>query len=126
MRCPQPKAVLVVDDDRAVRSALARLLSSYGYAVTEAEDGLDAWAKMSGTHTDIVISDLQMPHCDGRELCRLIRARPDMRHVRIAIVTGGELPERRLLDCDVLVRKPVFVNALLEELEAVSSEKVGA
>jgi CheY-like chemotaxis protein len=120
-----PKAVFVVDDDCNVRTALARLLSSYGHTVIEAEDGLDAWEKMRGRHTDIVISDLQMPHCDGRELCRRIRAQPEMRHVRIAIVTGGELPERCEVDCDVLVRKPVFVHTLLAELERLSSETVG-
>ena len=121
-----PKVVLVADDDCSVRTALARLLSGYGHTVIEAEDGLDAWEKMRGRHTDIVISDLQMPHCDGRELCRLIRAQPEMRHVRIAVVTGGELPERWQVDCDVLLSKPVFVHSLLAELERVSSETVVA
>jgi two-component system, chemotaxis family, chemotaxis protein CheY len=126
MRSTQRKAVLIVDDDSSVRQVLAQLLSSCGYAVTQAEDGLDAWEKMHGRHTDIVISDLQMPHCDGRELCRRIRAEPGMRHVRVVIVTGGEMPERRQLDCDALLPKPVLVNALLEELERVSSEALSA
>jgi CheY-like chemotaxis protein len=126
MRDGPPKAVLIVDDDSSVRRVLAQVLSSCGYKVLEAEDGLDAWEKMRGSHTDIVISDLQMPQCDGRELCRRIRAEPRMRHVRVVIVTGGELPERRQLDCDAVFPKPVLIHALLGELERVNSETVGA
>ncbi len=92
----------------------------------EAEDGLDAWDKIRRSHTDIVISDLQMPQCDGSELCRRIRAEPELRHVRVVIITGGELPERRQLNCDAVFPKPVLVPALLGELERVNSETVGA
>jgi CheY-like chemotaxis protein len=126
MRDAPPKAVLIVDDDSSVRRVLAQLLSSCGYAVMEAEDGLDAWDKIRRSHTDIVISDLQMPQCDGSELCRRIRAEPELRHVRVVIITGGELPERRQLNCDAVFPKPVLVPALLGELERVNSETVGA
>jgi CheY-like chemotaxis protein len=99
-------------------------MSSRGYTVVEAEDGLDAWQKLLCSHADIVVSDLQMPQCDGRELCRRIRAEPTMRHVRVVIVTGGELPECRHVGCDAVLPKPIFVHALLEELERMNS--VGA
>jgi hypothetical protein len=49
-----------------------------------------------------------------------------MRHVRVVIMTGGEMPERGQLDCDALLPKPVLVNALLEELERVTSEALSA
>lgn len=101
-------------------------MTSRGYTVVEAEDGVEAWEKLRDTHTDIVVSDLQMPQCDGRELCRRIRAEPTMRHVRVVIITGGELPERRQLDCDAVLPKPIFVHSLLEELERVSSATVEA
>jgi CheY-like chemotaxis protein len=126
MRDAPPKAVLIVDDDSSVRRVLAHVLSSCGYAVMEAEDGLDAWDKIRRSHTDIVISDLQMPQCDGSELCRRIRAEPELQHVRVVIITGGELPERRQLNCDAVFPKPVLVPALLGELERVNSETVGA
>jgi CheY-like chemotaxis protein len=126
MRDGPPKAVLIVDDGSSVRRVLAQVLSSCGYTVLEAEDGLDAWEKMRRSHTDIVISDLQMPQCDGSELCRRIRAAPDLRHVRVVIITGGELPECRQLDCDAVFPKPVFIPELLGELERVDSATVGA
>jgi CheY-like chemotaxis protein len=102
------------------------MMSSRGYIVAEAEDGLQAWEKLIRSHMDIVVSDLQMPECDGRELCRRIRAEPTMRHVRVVIVTGGELAECRQLDCDAVLPKPVLVHALLQELERVSSAAVEA
>lgn len=120
------KAVLVVDDDCSVRRVLAEFMASRGYAVMEAEDGLDAWQKLLDAHTDIVVSDLQMPQCDGRELCLRIRAEPTMQHVRVVIVTGGELPERWQLRCDAVLPKPIMPHTLLEELERVSSATVEA
>jgi CheY-like chemotaxis protein len=124
MRREAPKAVLIVDDDCSVRRVLAEFVSSRGYSVAEAEDGMEAWVKLLGGHADIVVSDLEMPHCDGRELCRRIRAEPTMRHVRVVIITGGNLPDSRQLDCDAVLPKPIFVHALLDELERVSSAAV--
>ena len=121
MGCATSKAVLVVDDDCHVRRVVAEMMSSRGYAVVEAEDGLEAWEKLICSRADIVVTDLQMPQCDGRELCRRIRAEPTMRHVRVIIVTGGALPECRQLDCDAVLAKPIFVDDLLEELERVGS-----
>jgi CheY-like chemotaxis protein len=120
------KAVLIVDDDCSVRRVLAEFLASSGYHVVEAEDGLEAWEKLLDSHADIVVSDLQMPLCDGRELCRRIRAEPTMRHVRVVIITGGEVPECRQLDCDAVLPKPIFVQTLLEEVERVSAATVEA
>jgi CheY-like chemotaxis protein len=126
MGCEASKAVLIVDDDCSVRRVLAQMMASRGYTVVEADDGLEAWEKLRCHHADIVVSDLQMPQCDGRELCRRIRAEPTLRHVRVVIITGGELPECRQLDCDAVLPKPIFANALLEELERVSAPAVEA
>jgi CheY-like chemotaxis protein len=116
----EAKAVLVVDDDRSVRRVLAQLVSSLGYSVFEAEDGQEAWHELLRTRPDIVVSDLQMPNCDGRELCRRIRADPSMRHVRIVIVTGcGEMLECRELHCDVVLAKPIPLEIFRETLGRV-------
>jgi CheY-like chemotaxis protein len=117
----EAKAVLVVDDDQSVRRVLARLVSSLGYTVFEAEDGQDAWDALLRARPDIVVSDLQMPLCDGRELCRRIRADPSMGHVRIVIITGSqERLECRELRCDVVLAKPIQIKVLAETLERVS------
>jgi response regulator RpfG family c-di-GMP phosphodiesterase len=79
--------VLVVDDDVRVREVLARLLASQGYAVTEA-DGTDAALAtlMRDGEVPLVVSDVNMPGRDGRELLREIRSRyPD---TAVVMLTG--------------------------------------
>jgi CheY-like chemotaxis protein len=110
--------VLVVDDDDEVRRVMADLVASRGYTVSEASDGHEAWQKLLRSPADLVVTDLQMPHCDGTELCRRIRSHPAMRHVRILIVTGCEkIPDSHRVHCDRLLSKPVSMSALLEELD---------
>lgn len=109
--------VLIVDDDEAVRRILVQLLTSRGYTVTEAADGNQAWAQLLDEPHDVVVSDLQMPHCDGRELCERIRGETTLRDIRIVIISGGiEVLDARDLNCDSVLRKPVSVQMLLHEI----------
>src|SRR3954463_13254793 len=68
--------VLVVDDDPAVRSAVARALR-VDYDVSEAEDGADALSKHSAAPADAIVLDLLMPQIGGLEVCRTLRQRGD-------------------------------------------------
>jgi CheY-like chemotaxis protein len=109
--------VLIVDDDEAVRRILVQLLTSRGYPVTEAADGNEAWAQLLDEPHDVVVSDLQMPQCDGRELCERIRGEPTLRDIRIVIISGGsDIPDARELKCDSVLRKPVSLQMLLHEV----------
>ena len=66
--------ILIVDDDPNIREVLHVLLSSEGYDVTEAENGLIAIEYVfSGTPFKVVIMDIMMPEMDGIEVCRRIR-----------------------------------------------------
>ena len=76
----QPAKVLVVEDDATLRQALCDTIKFGGYEAVEASSGVDALGKLSNHGVDMVISDVQMDHMDGRELLRKGR------------VTNPELP----------------------------------
>jgi two-component system response regulator MprA len=65
--------ILVVDDDRAVRDALRRVLALAGYEVDCAEDGDVALESISQRLPDAVVLDIGMPGTDGLEVCRHLR-----------------------------------------------------
>jgi two-component system response regulator MprA len=69
--------ILVVDDDRAVRDALRRVLTLAGYEVECAEDGDAALAAVSRRLPDAVVLDIAMPRVDGIEVCRRVRSNGD-------------------------------------------------
>jgi two-component system response regulator MprA len=67
--------ILVVDDEPAVRDALASSLLFEDYDVDTAVDGLDALDKLDLVKPDLVVLDVLMPRLDGLTTCRRLRAR---------------------------------------------------
>jgi sigma-B regulation protein RsbU (phosphoserine phosphatase) len=68
------RSVLVVDDSRAQRALLTRMLSRWGYAVQEAPSAPAALEICRAQAPDLVLSDWVMPEMDGLEFCRRFRA----------------------------------------------------
>jgi len=71
-----PRTVLLVDDDDGVRSTTRRLLERHHWFVVEAKDGGEALDRFraDGALFAVVLTDIRMPHMDGLELARQIRA----------------------------------------------------
>jgi CheY-like chemotaxis protein len=67
--------VLVVDDDALSRELSCEVLTSAGYAVRAASDGINAIRHMEETRFDVVLTDVSMPQMDGLELLTKIRNR---------------------------------------------------
>jgi len=85
---PQPKKILIVDDDSFVRDMLSMILDSNGYSVETAEDGKDALEKYSAMpDINLIVSDMNMPEMTGLELIREIRKHDE--GVPIIILTGN-------------------------------------
>lgn len=99
--------VLVVDDEPALRQAVAQALERSGYHVLIATNGSDALRVAADQGTlSLVVVDLLMPGMDGAELARRLRVdRPDLPVLFITGYAGGDLAERLPHDAAVL-RKP--------------------
>jgi diguanylate cyclase (GGDEF)-like protein len=85
--------ILVADDNRANREALAALLESAGNNVVRAVDGREALARAQEARPELVISDVLMPAMDGYELARRLKADPATAGVAIIFYTayfGGQ------------------------------------
>jgi two-component system response regulator MprA len=85
--------LLVVDDDAAVREALALVLGLDGFEVTTAADGREAMRTLSAGRPDAVVLDVLMPGVDGLELCRRIRSTGDRTPV-LMLTARAEVSER--------------------------------
>lgn len=85
--------ILAIDDTKSLRDLLAITLRQAGHEVVEAEDGNQGLARFVERRPDVVISDLNMPHCDGIEFTRACRARPESQGVPIIILTTETDPD---------------------------------
>jgi two-component system NtrC family sensor kinase len=81
-------AVLIVEDEAALASAMAEAFGDAGYLVDRAGDGEEAMARLEGGHYDLIISDLKMPRMDGIQLLGALRAQHPEMAGRIMFVTG--------------------------------------
>ncbi len=111
------RALLLVDDDDAVREATAALLSLHGFRIIEAADGVSALAQARARDDiDAVIADFAMPRMNGAELARQLRTlRPDL---PVLFMTGfAELGALDDVPEDFVLQKPIAENELVARLD---------
>ena len=118
-------AVLIVEDEAALASAMAEAFGDAGFLVDRAGDGEEAMARLEGGQYNVIISDLKMPRMDGIELFGALRKRHPEMAGRIMFVTGdviGTDAERFLADsgCRWLA-KPFRLSELLRLAKEVMS-----
>ncbi len=113
--------VLIVDDDTALRRALATSLTDLGHDPVHAADGAAALTWLAGNQADAVLLDLRMPGLDGMEVLRRIRTMPGSPPVAIltAVPTGENTIEAMRLGAVDHLAKPIGrdgIRALMERL----------
>jgi two-component system KDP operon response regulator KdpE len=114
------KKILVVDDEKTLREFVSRNLAARGFQVFSASNGLEALAIFQSESLDLIILDLMMPHMDGLETCKRIRAAST---VPIVVLTalGEETDKVAAFDqgADDYLTKPFGVEELLARVRAV-------
>jgi two-component system response regulator VicR len=113
--------VLLVEDDRALRTGLSDALAGEGFDVTDAGDGEKARALLGERHFDLVVLDLMLPGRSGLEILRELRARGEQIAVLILTAKGNE-DDRVLgleLGADDYVTKPFSLRELLARVRAL-------
>lgn len=89
------KRVLVVDDSLTVRELVRKLISSKGYDVEIAVDGMDGWNAVRTGSYDLVVTDVDMPRMDGVELVNRIKKDPRLNSLPVMIVSYKDREEDR-------------------------------
>lgn len=113
--------ILIAEDDAVARATLDAVLKGFGYDVTAAEQGAEAWADLQLGHFPIVISDWEMPELSGPDLCRRIRTRNEARYTYFILVTATGGKQRYLEGMDAgaddFITKPVDMEELRARLK---------
>lgn len=116
------KKILVVDDDRTLRTVLTRYLQTHGYQVQDVSSGMEALTVFEQDAPDVVVSDVMMPEMDGLEFCRRLRGIPSGQLVPFIFLSGkGELEDRiqgHTIGADDYLTKPFDPRELVAKIEA--------
>jgi len=120
--------VLIVEDSMFFLNIEKSYLEAAGYHVITAVNGKDAQEKLTAHHVDVVVTDLDMPYCNGFELAKIIKSTPEWKHLPVMALTSlsGEEDRRRGFEAGIdeyqikLDREEV-----LKSLETVILKKQG-
>jgi DNA-binding response OmpR family regulator len=110
--------VLVVEDDRTARRAIACILKQQGFAVCEAATLADAVREAEGAQHEWVLLDLMLPDGNGTELLRRVRSGA-LPETKICVITGCAstmLSDVRRLEPEHVFTKPLDVDGLMAAL----------
>jgi two-component system response regulator RegX3 len=117
---PKP-AILVVEDERAIRAGLCDVLAFRGYAPTGVETGDDGLREALTGRYALILLDVMLPGVDGFTICQEVRARWPGQAILMLTARGSESD---VLDgfragCDDYVSKPFSLAQLLARVEAL-------
>ena len=88
--------ILTVDDSVAMRQMVEVTLTSAGYDVKQAVNGVEALNIAETQSFDLVITDVNMPEMDGLTLVRNLRGMANYKHTPLLVLTTENTPERKM------------------------------
>jgi two-component system chemotaxis sensor kinase CheA len=116
------KKILVVEDAFSTRELEKTILETHGYLVDTAVDGLDALDRITGTHYDLIVSDIEMPRMDGFELCQTLKKKEGYADIPFVMVTALQKEEDKRRGMEVgaaayIVKSAFEQTGLLDTIE---------
>jgi two-component system chemotaxis response regulator CheY len=114
------RKALVLDDSRAIRGVMAKILGNLGFASVHASNGMEALALMEreGETIDLIMADWNMPELNGLEFVKRLRAQSQFSAVPIIMVTTETNIDQMVLALNAganeYIMKP-FTAAMVEE-----------
>ncbi len=109
--------ILLVEDDRSIRTALQGILEDEGYGVTTAENGRQALERLrSGASPALIGLDLRMPVLDGWEFRAAQKSDPTLARIPVLAVSADGSAKAAAIDAEAYLRKPLSTDALLNAI----------
>jgi CheY-like chemotaxis protein len=121
---PEPRSILIVEDDSDLREALSEVLRDEGYSVAMAADGREALDRLRrDLRPSLILLDLTMPVMNGWQFRAEQRQDPALSAIPVVVLSAGEhLAEQMVpLGIDDYVPKPIELDHLLQTIERYCS-----
>ncbi|MXU63844.1 PleD family two-component system response regulator [Oceanomicrobium pacificus] len=120
--------ILVVDDVSSNRSVLAAMLAKHYYEVETASGGRQALDLIRQRPPDLILLDVFMDDLSGFDVCRQLKADPDLAHIPVVMVTASDNPSERLeglrAGADDFLGKPIDDTALFARVRSLTRMKM--
>jgi CheY-like chemotaxis protein len=117
--------VLIVEDDRDIREAMAEGLEDAGYSVLTAENGADALARLrqaAAARPAIILLDLMMPVMDGFQFRAEQQRDPLLAGIPVIVISAGVRADPNKIEADAVLQKPVDILTVVRTIERVTMQ----
>jgi len=115
--------ILVIDDETHILHVVSLKLRNAGYEVITAQNGREGYEQAQVERPDLIITDFQMPHLTGLELCRKLRQNPGTRGIPAVVLTarGFDLEAEEMKKAGILMclNKPFSPRQILGLVEQI-------
>jgi DNA-binding response OmpR family regulator len=115
--------VLIVEDDSDIAQLIAHYLEKSGFATDRVENGRDALDAIRARAPDAMVLDLMLPHVDGLEVCRRVRANEHTAAIPILMLTARAEESERIVGLEIgaddYLAKPFSPNELVARIRAL-------
>ena len=123
-----PTKILIVEDEKDIRDLIRHHLDKAGFHTAVAKDGQEAFRKIQEFRPHLIVLDLMLPEMDGKELTKLLKARPDTQSIPIVMLTAKSEEVDRIvgfeLGADDYIPKPFSPRELVLRVHAVLKRTV--
>ena len=104
--------VLIVDDEQPLTDVIRLLVEDLGHRAVTASNGVEALELVRRDKPDLVISDIMMPLMPGDELCRRLKQEPDLRDLKVILMSAAGSRRAEGTGADAFVHKPFDLDAI--------------
>src|SRR5271170_4843189 len=115
------KKIVLIEDDQDLYSLIQYNLEKEGFAVAGSQTGRGALELCRRERPDLVILDIMLPDSDGLEICKSIRANPELGHVPVIFLTARASETDRIVGLELgandYIVKPFFVRELIARIK---------
>ena len=120
--------ILVVDDEEDILELVRYNLARDGYRVVCAASGEQALSRAKSEPFDLIVLDLMLPGIDGLEVAKMLKSKPETRHIPIIMLTAkgeeADIVTGLELGADDYVTKPFSPRILIARVKAVIRRKI--
>jgi two-component system, chemotaxis family, chemotaxis protein CheY len=116
---------LLIDDSRAMRSVLKKIVVELGFEVVEAGNGLEGLEQLEAHHpgVDVVLVDWNMPEMDGLAFVKAMRAKRAYSEIKVLMVSAendmAKVARALMVGADEYAIKPATKDAIAEKLQII-------
>ncbi|MBF0099711.1 MAG: response regulator [Desulfobacterales bacterium] len=120
--------IVVVDDEKSSRLSIARMVERMGYVAIQCQNGKIALDILENNpDINLVITDVEMPEMDGRQLIQTMRNNAALSHIPIILISGvvgpRQISDILLLGATAFILKPVQFHDLKEYINRYIESK---